>query len=88
MCMPTCLVLTLLTMQPRLVAEESIRASNRIAKGTGSLSAQDAAAMTREWAEAARPIDPNAPKPKPDAGLFMAAGFGLRRIPKKKAATP
>lgn len=79
--MPTCLVLALLTMQPRLQAEESITAANRIAKGTGSLKDKDAAALAREWAEAAQP---NAQKAKPDAGLLMAAGFGFRRIKKTK----
>lgn len=81
--MPTCLVLALLTMQPRLQAEESIHAANRVAMGSGTLTKQDAEAMGRAWAQQA---NPDAPKPATDPAQLAAIGFAVRRVKTKKKA--
>jgi hypothetical protein len=79
--MPTCLVIALLTMQPRLEAEESLLAANRIAVGGGKMKSADSGRLLREWAGAAHP---EAPNPKPDAGVLQAAGFAVRRVKRVK----
>lgn len=77
--MPTCLVLTLLTMQPRLQAEESIHAANRIAFGNGKLQKEAAQQLSRDWSTAARP---NAAPAKPTPAALAASGFAVRRVKK------
>lgn len=72
----------MLTMQPRLQAEESLLETTRVGLGTGSLGEQDAGAIQRAWALAAQ-IE--ASKPKVDPVALQAAGIAIRRIPKKKA---
>lgn len=79
--MPTCLVLTLLTMQPRLQAEDSILAANRIAVGGGKLQKQSADQIAREWAETAG-IPASAPPSKP-AG--PPPGVSVKRHKRTKA---
>ncbi len=75
---PTVIVLGLLTMQPRLQAEESILESSRVAMGTGSLKAEDADATAKRWDAAANP-DAEPSKPKPAAAL-MGHGIPVRRV--------
>lgn len=82
---PTAIVLGLLTMQPRLEAEESLLESNRIAMGTGSLKAEDAAATAKRWDAAVNP-DAESAKPQPAAAL-MGHGIPVRRVKTGRKST-
>lgn len=77
--MPTCLVFALLTMLPRLQAEESIVAANRIAYGSGKLTADSARALSREWESAAHA---GAARSGPTPEALAAVGFMVRRVKK------
>ena len=77
---PSGVVLALLTMLPRLDAEESITAANRVALGTGSMSDDDARSVSRLWSAATAPPEPLIVKPTPEA--LSALGIPVRRIPK------
>ncbi len=84
--MPTCLVLALLTMQPRLEAEESILAVNRIAVASGSLKEADANALQKQWGAAANPAGIERPKPQPAAALSNL-GIPVRRVKTQRKKT-
>ena len=80
--MPTCLVLAMQKMIPRLEAEESVLAANRIAVGGGKLKKETAEAIVREWSEHL----PKGRKGAPGVGGLAAAGFKVVRhkVPPKK----
>lgn len=52
---PLAIVRSALKMLPRLTAEESIMASNRMLVGSGAASPEDARAMHRDWSRDATP---------------------------------
>lgn len=69
-------------MMPRLYGQESIRASNQIAVGTGNLDKEDRRAVVDHWTRLTNP-----PRPlkttSPDA--LRARGIGVRVVSAKKA---
>jgi len=79
---PSAIVLALLAMQPRLEAEESILAANRIAVGGGKLKAEDARRIAQHWSAAAN--DEQVAKAAPDANALRAAGIAVRTVKRKK----
>lgn len=83
--MPTCLAQALFTMLPRLEAEESLLAADRVAMGTGSMKKESADATWKRWATATG-HGADAAKPRPTA--LAAHGIPVRRVKtgrKKKA---
>ncbi len=76
--MPTCLVLAMLAMQPRLAAEEAIEFVHRIAMGSATMKSDDADRIRQEWAKA---IDPSAAPAKPTPAAALGAhGIPVRRV--------
>lgn len=81
---PSCVVQALLTMLPRLAAEESYQAAERVAVGSGS-AGEGTGEITGRWATAAdlaspEPVEP-AKRPTRDPGEL--AGFiKVVRVPR------
>lgn len=69
-------------MLPRLRAEESLTASQRIAVGTGSLKTGDARAVLDGW-RAATTSGRRIRGAKPSREDLRAIGIGVRLAPKK-----
>jgi hypothetical protein len=77
---PSCLVQALLTMLPRLEAEESQLAATRAAVGAWT-AGDKAAEIQRGWiAQAAATSERPAVMPRVD--VLKAHGFKVRRVPK------
>lgn len=78
---PVALVHAAAQLLPRLVAEESLLQSARIAVGTGSLKEDDARGITSEWVrltEQARRVVVR----RPSAADLAAIGVGLIEVPR------
>lgn len=77
---PFALIRACVTMLPRLQAEESIRATQHVAVGTGSLERGDSQRITDRWAAAAQPNGRRPPRQTNPATL-AAIGIGYTVVP-------
>jgi hypothetical protein len=69
-------------MQPRLMAEEAIRAANQIAVGTGSLTKEDRRDVVHSWEKAASGGTVQAERATRQR--LRASGIGVRVVTKQQ----
>lgn len=80
---PTAMVLALFTMLPRLEAEQSMLAAERVAMGMGAMKKEAADAIWKRWAKAANEgVDV---RPQPTA--LAAHGIPIRRVKTNRKRT-
>jgi hypothetical protein len=77
---PTALVQACATMLTRLDAEEASQAANRVAMGSGTMSAESQRETARAWARAshAEPV-----RERATAARLRQTGIGMRRVARK-----
>lgn len=84
--MPIPLLRAHLAMLPRLEAEESLVAAERLAVGTASLKADARRRVIDDWAKVARPVAVQRPTdPAARRALAAAAGIGMRVVRRSDA---
>lgn len=76
---PFALVRACVAMLPRLKAEESMRASQEIAVGTGSLDRHESRRVTGAWVATATAADTR--KQRPTSAALAAMGIGFTIVP-------
>jgi predicted GNAT family N-acyltransferase len=78
---PRAVVRAHLRMLPRLQAEESLHAAERVAVGSASLKREASGNLVREWLRLARG---DQPPERLTAQAMGSAGIGYRRVVKRK----
>jgi hypothetical protein len=82
---PRAVVRAHLLMLPRLDAEESLSAAQRVAVGTGSLKGNAGPALIRDWLRVAHRDRPSTRGMSPASlkARGKAVGIGFRKVPRR-----
>ena len=72
-------------MLPRLIAEESLTAMQRVAMGSGNMKEQDAKRIGQSWERMANPKPEAFQKTKADPAAMAAAGIKVKAVKRNES---